>query len=192
MIDTKKDFKVQLNPAEFANVVIGAALGNGLPTHGLINYREKYNKPMIVIAAAPKSGSTFLYNAICRVTDLPGCRLSAAYSTNEQDLYLPALYMMRPIGCVSQLHMKGTFHNASLLKMFGIKPVILVRNIEDTIVSLANDLRSKELLDGFGSGQNGYSFLWQDHAIANLDEASLIDCIIDLVIPRYVNFHVSW
>ena len=192
MSTSKQHFKVHLNPAEFANVVIGAALGDGLPADRSIDFCAQRGKPMIVIAAAPKSGSTFLSNVVSRITELPYCRLSAAYSTNEHDLYLPALYMMNPIGCVSQLHMKGTFHNASLLKMFGIKPVILVRNIEDTIVSLANDLRSKEQLDGFGSGQNGYSFLWQDHAIANLNETSLIDCIIDLAIPWYVNFHVSW
>lgn len=192
MSNSRQHFKVQLNPAEFANVVISAALGDGLPAGRLIDFSAQRGKPMIVIAAAPKSGSTFLSNVISRITDLPLGRLSAAYSTNEHDLYLPALYMMNPIGCVSQLHMKGTFHNASLLKMFGIKPVILVRNIEDTVVSLANDLRTKEQQDGFGDGRNGYSFLWQDHAIANLDETSLIDCIIDLAIPWYVNFHVSW
>ena len=187
-----QSFKVELNPAEFANLVVGAALGDGLPADRSIDFSARRCKPMVVVAAAPKSGSTFLSNVLSRITALPYCRLSAAYSTNEHDLYLPALYMMNRSGCVSQLHMKGTFHNASLLKMFGIKPVILVRHIEDTIVSLVNDLRTKEQLAGFGTGQNGYSFLWQDQAIASLGDAALIDCIIDLVIPWYVNFYVSW
>jgi protein O-GlcNAc transferase len=183
---------IQVDADELTSLVVGAALGNGLPAGQPINFSARRSKPIIVIAAAPKSGSTFLSNVITRITGLPYRRLSSGYSTNEHDLYLPSLYIMNNSGCVSQLHMKGTFHNAALLKAFGIKPVIQVRNIEDTIISLADDLRTKEKRDNFGSGQVGFSFLWQDHAIANLNDTALIDCIIDLAIPWYVNFYVSW
>lgn len=179
------------DPIDFVEVVANAALAEGLPTRA-IDFKARCSKPLVVVAAAPKSGSTFLSNVITRVTGLPYSRLSSAYSTNEHDLYLPALYMMNNGGAVSQLHIKGTFHNATLMKMFNIKPIILVRDIKDTIASLADDLRSKEKMEGFGSGQNGFSFLWQDHAIAGLDQESLIDCIIDLAIPWYVNFYASW
>ena len=191
MWESFRNVSAASDPIEFVDVVADAALAEGLPTRA-IDYKARRSKPMIVVAAAPKSGSTFLSNVINRVTDLPYSRLSSAYATNEHDLYLPALHLMNNRGCVSQLHIKGTFHNAALMKTFSIKPIILVRDIQDTIVSLADDLRAKEKMEGFGSGQNGFSFLWQDHAIAGLNQEALIDCIIDLAIPWYVNFYASW
>ena len=90
------------------------------------------------------------------------------------------------------MHMKGTFHNAELSRVFGVKLVILVRRINDIVVSLAHDLRLKEDLPGFGSGLNGYSFIWQNENVKALDDPRLFDLIIDLIVPWYVNFIVSW
>ena len=59
--------------------------------------------------------------------------------------------------------MKGTFHNAALMRSFGIKPVILVRQIDDIVISLAKDLRQKEQRANYGTGRIGYSFLWLGH-----------------------------
>lgn len=191
-MNNSNQISIQVEPTEFTNLVVGAALDNGLPSVQAMSFRSQHANPMVVIACAPKSGSTFLSHALSRITNLPSSRLSSAYATNEHDLYLPALYIMSGTGCVSQMHMKGTFHNAALARMFGIKPIILVRNIEDTVVSLLDDLRAKERRDNFGSGEVGFSFLWQDDAIASLNETALIDCIIDLAVPWYVNFYVSW
>ena len=90
------------------------------------------------------------------------------------------------------MHMKGTYHNARLLADFGVRPVILVRRIFDVVWSLLWDLREKERLPGFGSGRNGYSFVWQDSTIECLEDDELLDFIIDLAVPWYVNFYVSW
>ena len=182
--------RIEIDPEHFAQTVVGAAIGNGLPEEEYVNNRGK--KHLILIAAAPKSGSTFLENVIRALTNLGNFRLASAYSTNEHDLYLPALYIVDKIGCVSKMHMKGTFHNACLLRKFGIKPIILVRGIYDVVASLLADIRKKEQLPHFGSGLNGYSFFWQDETIRKLDDDRLIDLIIDLVIPWYVNFYVSW
>ncbi|MDQ2962821.1 MAG: hypothetical protein M3R31_06625 [Pseudomonadota bacterium] len=127
-----------------------------------------------------------------RITGLQGFRLCAAYSTNEHDLYLPALCLMNHYGCVSQLHMKGTFHNAALMRVFGIKPIILVRRIEDIIVSLQHDLKRKAERPTIGTGQEGYSFVWQDRCTKGLSDQRLLDMIIDLAVPWFVNFYVSW
>jgi hypothetical protein len=88
--------------------------------------------------------------------------------------------------------MKGTFHNAALLKVFGVKSIILVRGIFDAMVSLMDDLRRKEKLPMFGTGINGYSFIWHDEMIKACPDDRLLDAIIDLVVPWYINFYVSW
>ena len=174
-------------------VIVNAAVGNGLAPEDLASKLATVPaKPMIVVAAAPKSGSTFLANTLRRITGLRGFRLCAAYATNEHDLYLPALCLMQPYGCVSQLHMKGTFHNAELMRSFGIRPIILVRRIEDIVVSLQHSLRGKTRRDDFESGWSGYSFVWLDRCTQTLDDERMLDMIIDLAVPWFVNFYVSW
>lgn len=187
------DVNIQLNLQEFANLILEAFKGDGLIHSKAADFaKRRGDKRLIVVAAAPRTGSTYLSNILTRASGFPYARLCSAYSTNEHDLYFPGLYIMNQIGCVSQLHMKGTYHNVALLRTFGITPIILVRNIYDIVVSLMSDLRFKETRPGFGSGLNGYSFIWQDESIKNCSNRNLIDAIIDLAIPWYVNFYVSW
>jgi sulfotransferase family protein len=174
---------LEIDTQELLYAVVNAAIGNGLAPEGEVDFaKNRADKPLIVVAAAPKSGSTFLANTLRVITGLRNFRLCAAYSTNEHDLYLPALCLMSRYGCVSQLHMKGTFHNAALMRTFGIRPVILVRRIEDIVVSLQHDLKAKE----------GYSFVWQDQCTRELSDERRLDMIIDLAVPWFVNFYVSW
>jgi len=185
--------KIPFNTEQFLRTVTSAAVGSGLVPKDMYDFvAERGDKPLIVVAAAPRTGSTFLSNVLCHLTGVDYRRLCSAYSTNEHDLYLPALCIMNPIGCVSQLHMKGTYHNAALLNTFGIRPIILVRHIFDIIVSLMGDVRKKEHLPGFGSGQNGYSFIWLEPQLIHYDDERLLDALIDLAVPWYVNFYVSW
>lgn len=182
-----------LNSQLFAETVTRAAMGNGLVSReqaALV--RAQGAKPIIVVAAAPKSGGTFLSSTLLTLSGLPNIRLCAAYSTNEHDLYLPALCLACIGGCVSHLHMKGTFHNAKLMRRFGIRPIVLVRRIEDIVVSLQHDLKQKALLPTSANGAIGYSFLWQDQSAKNLSEERQLDMIIDLAVPWFVNFYVSW
>lgn len=188
-----KPSEVQINPEQFINAILLAVVGDGLVPQGKYDFvRERGDKKLIVVTAAPRSGSTYLANVLVTLTGFPYERLCAAYSTNEHDLSLPELLTWNRVGCVSQLHMKGTFHNAALLRTFGIKPIILVRGIFDIVTSLMDDLRLKEKLPDFGTGLDGYSFIWQDDTIRQCPDHRLLDVIIDLVVPWYVNFYVSW
>src|SRR5207248_2790456 len=75
---------------------------------------------------------------------------------------------------------------------FGIRPVILVRRIEDIVVSLERDLKQKAQRPTVGTGQEGYSFVWQDHCTRDLSDERRLDFVIDLAVPWFVNFYVSW
>jgi len=184
---------IEVDVQQLLYAVVNAAVGNGLAPQGEVDFaKERASKPLIVMAGAPKAGSTFLVNTLVRITGLRWFRLCAAYSTNEHDLYLPALCLMNRYGCVSQLHMKGTFHNAALMRTFGIRPIMLVRRIEDIVVSLQHDLREKCQRESLGTGRSGYSFVWQDQSTKELSDERLLDMIIDLAVPWFVNFYVSW
>jgi len=184
---------IKIDVQEFTNVIFEAFKGDGLIHSNKVDFAARRgDKKLIVVAAAPRTGSTYLTNVLATLTGFPYARLCSAYSTNEHDLYLPGLYIMNQIGCVSQLHMKGTYHNAALISTFGITPIILVRNIFDMVVSLKDDLRRKEKKPHYGTGIRGYSFLWQDEDIKNRSDHELLDAIIDLAVPWYVNFYASW
>jgi len=185
---------IEVDAVPFLDAVTGAAMGDGLVNEAaqLHFANERGDKKLIVVAGAPRSGSTFLANTLVKCTRLLYFRLCSAYGTNEHDLYLPSLCLMNRYGCVSQLHIKGTFHNAALMQAFGIKPILLVRQIDDIVVSLMHDLKDKMLKPDFGTGQSGYSFLWQDHSPKDLSDERLLDMIIDLAVPWFVNFYVSW
>lgn len=148
--------------------------------------------PVYAVIATPKSGSTFLASVLARTLDLPLMPLCYAYSSNEHDLYLPAMVTATACGAVSQLHTKGTPHNVQLLNLFGIRPILLTRNLFDSIESLARDLRRKCELPELGMGMSGYSFAWLTEDVAGLDDERLIDFVIDFALPWYLNFHVSW
>lgn len=187
--------RIEIDINLFARTILNAVINtSGLVDDTLVEQlsRQRKDNKLIVVAATPKSGSTFLSNTLCQITNLRYFRLCSAYSTNEHDLYLPALCAMNQQGCVTQMHMKGSFHNAALARAFGIKPVILLRGIDDTVISLCNDIRTKEARNGYGNGYDGYSFFWPDRVTGNLDDNQLIDMIIDLALPWYVNFYVSW
>jgi hypothetical protein len=177
----------------FVNSITSAAMGDGLISkEQAALVRARGDTPVCAVAAAPKSGGTFLAATLVTLTGLPYMRLCAAYSTNEHDLYLPALYLSSRNGCVSHLHMKGTFHNARLMRRFGIKPILLVRRIEDIVVSLQHDLKQKALSPLSASGAEGYSFVWLDQWAKDMSEERRLDMIIDLAVPWFVNFYVSW
>ena len=185
------EFKIDAN--KMTKTIIDAAFEDGLVPPNNFHFQLSGNdKPIIVVAAAPRTGSTFLTNVLIKATKLPNFRLCSGYSTNEHDLYLPSLCIVNDSGCVSQMHMKGSFHNASLINRFKIRQIVLVRNIYDIVASLFDDLRKKEEIPGYHTGESGYSFLWLDSATKNMNDEDLIDMIIDLAIPWYVNFYVSW
>ncbi len=184
---------VTFDPEQLLRTIKASMAQDGLVPDGLYDYiAERGGRPLIVVAAAPRTGSTFLSNVLGRLAGVSYRRLCAAYGTNEHDLYLPALCIFNRSGGVAQMHMKGTFHNASLLATFGIRPLILVRNLYDIVVSLMGDVRRKETLPAYDLGYNGYSFIWLEAQLLHLDDEALIDALIDLAVPWYVNFYVSW
>jgi hypothetical protein len=182
----------QFNRQQLVNAVLEAALGDGLPSTQLAALAKDRKRPPVVIAAAPKSGSTYLANTLRHITGLLPFRLSSAYSTNEHDLFLPALCLANANSCISKLHIKGSYHNAALMRTFGIKPILLVRRIEDTVFSLVHDLRRKAQVPQSATGEEGYSFVWLDENTKNLSDERLLDLVIDLAVPWFVNFYVSW
>ena len=172
------------------NPAIHKRIPSAAQVEAMCGKRRKNN--IVALCAMPKSGSTFLANVLKQTLQKRYIPLCFAYSSNEHDLYLPAMLAAQSIGAVSQLHIKGTPHNVALFNAFGTTPVILVRNIFDALESLARDLRAKEQISYYGTGFIGYSFLWLSRDIKTLKQEELYDYVIDYALPWYINFYASW
>jgi len=135
----------------------------------------------VFIACMPKSGSTFLKLALCALTGWPEAVVTYAFLQNEQELYLPFLRKIARNDTVSQQHVRATVPNLQMMQAFKIRPVVLVRNLYDAVVSYT---------DFFDSGARTSTFFaarWDD-----LPRERKLDLVIDNFVPWYTAFYASW
>jgi hypothetical protein len=135
----------------------------------------------IFIACAPKSGSSFLKNLLVNLSGYVDAFMVASPGQFEQELYLPTLQATAHLDTVTQQHARASDANIHLMQAFGIKPVVLVRNIFDSVMSL---------LDFYDRGAFQNSYFrgdWQ-----TLDADTKIDLLIDNLVPWYFQFVASW
>jgi len=151
----------------------------------VLRWKQKHPgiKEFILIACMPKSGSTFLANALSQLTGYRYAHLTYAYERSEQNLYLPKLIDSSGFGSVTHIHLRATEATLDLLKMFSVKPVILVRNIFDIVVSIRDHMFNE-----------GYEFptFYCDDGFKTMDVENQYDFIIEQGLPWYFNFYVSW
>lgn len=138
----------------------------------------------IFLACMPKSGSTFLKRALMEVTGFQSAYLSYAFERNEQDLYFPALIDNWNVATITQQHVRATGPNLQLMDRFGIRPVILVRNLFDAIVSIRDYL--------FTEGFEKFPSLYVTEQMADFSRERQLDLLIAHALPWYINFYVSW
>lgn len=92
--------------------------------------------PHLLVACMPKSGSTFLTQVLSEVTGFDHRYAFYAGHQNEQDLHRASLLhaVLRP--AVIQQHLRATERNLQLLQGLRTRPVVLVRNVFDALVSM--------------------------------------------------------
>ena len=145
-----------------------------------------------IIAAPPKSGSTWITNVLAKSLQLQVRRYCYAWSSNEHDIYVPALLANAQRRTISQLHMRATPHNVQLIVDFNINTVIITRNVYDTVVSFARDLMKKKDANIKTTGLDGYAFVWLNNCKKDWGIEQYIDYSIKYYLPWYINFLSSW
>ena len=138
--------------------------------------------PHLLIACQPKSGSTFLKNVLCTVTGYQDVFLFHASGQSEQELFYPALLEFATVPTVTQQHCRATEANIQLLQAFGMRAVVLVRNLADTVVSLRDFYLQGAVLGTFFPADH-----WR-----TLPEAAQYDAIIDHIVPWHFQFLAGW
>ena len=107
----------------------------------------------IFIACVPKSASTFLKNLLVSLTGYRDVFMVYAAGQNEHEIYLPTLQETAHFDTVTQQHCRASFANIQMMQAFEIKPVVLVRNICDSVMSL---------LDFYDKGAFQHSYFRED------------------------------
>ena len=133
----------------------------------------------------PRTGSTFLTEALCELTGFKRVELTDAFVENEQELDVPRLLDAYSYGSVTQQHVCANARTVALMRDFGIRPVVLVRNLYDVVVSIRDFL----LTEGCGKWP---TFFTTDERFRRLDEAQQYEQIVELGLPWYFDFFVSW
>jgi len=135
----------------------------------------------IFIACVPKSASTFLKNVLVGLTGYKDLFAVYAAGQNEHELYLPTIAEYADVNSVTQQHCRASEANVQMMQAFGIRPVVLVRNIFDAVISL---------LDFYKQGAFFNSYFRAD--FMNLDDETRVDLLIDNIVPWYLQFVASW
>jgi hypothetical protein len=138
----------------------------------------------IFVACMPKSGSTFLTRTMSRITGFEHARLTYEFERNEQELYLPKLVDTYGKSIITQQHVRATGPNLELFNRFGIRPVILVRNLFDAIVSIRDYLHRE--------GVQYFPSLYATDHFLTLPDEEQFDFLITFAAPWYFNFYASW
>jgi hypothetical protein len=131
----------------------------------------------------PKSGSTFLALAMSKLTGFPYITLARGTERNDQNLYLPYLIDSYSTSTITNSHVRATSPNIELIQQFNVRPVVMVRNIFDIVVSIRDHFHG----EGFA-----FPTIYCNEKFKEMDEESQFDFIIELGIPWYFNFYVSW
>lgn len=135
----------------------------------------------VMIACMPKSGSSFLFQTLTKLTGWDSLQMSYAYMQNEEELYLPALRAVIRENTITQQHFRATVPNNQIIQAFNIRPIVLVRNLFDVVVSYTDFYDKGAIANTF------FARRWE-----RMDHSRKLDLIIDHFMPWYLAFFASW
>ncbi len=133
--------------------------------------------PPIFVAAMPKSASTYLCNVL---NALVGGAVNTPHSQNERTgTALDLLATLRALSApgVVHSHLPAGARTVAVLALLAIRPIVLVRNIHDAIVSYADHLAGRAYPGSRPS--------------AMTREAGL-ESALARIAPFYVDFFATW
>jgi hypothetical protein len=162
-----------------------------LDHNGIYVHRDQIKKkldplcaPTILFSCFPKSGSTYITSVLKEVTGYQGAVLAYAEGGNDQQLDPIRLIQHLQTPVIAHHHMRATLANLELMHLFSIKPLIHTRNLFDSVISF------KEFHEVLVDPENPMAFITDQFRV--LPEQKRVDMIIDLVVPWYLHFYVSW
>lgn len=144
-------------------------------------------KRRFLLAAMPKSGSTFVAQFLAHLIDGEKGFGGQIPGRNEQDLAPFWLWANQGKNIVAHMHSRYHPQTQVYLDHFRMEPIVCVRNLADVIPSVVDHWRQNNL-----SGEASWPFAHVHPHLMSLSDNELHEFAAIHVIPWYVNFYVSW
>lgn len=161
-----------------------------LPTRRLHTLREARGLRNVVVACFPKSGSTFISDRLAAIDRCERAVFVPVGERREQEI--DAASVKRELRAHPQSHLVGQLHvrlnvnTAAVCARFGIRCVVLTRDLMDCMVSICDHWDRESCV-----GPSGY---WTPDLIADMERSgvSRLHAVTLTVAPWYVSFYLSW
>lgn len=179
---------------------VGGVVRNLILTRELA---ARTKSPRFCVFCMPKSGSSFVQEAIRAASGLPLTMLTAwarpdvssAFGGNAREQEIDELAIIRSIlslkdGFVAQHHTRATMYLAFQMKYFKIVPIVTIRNVLDCLVSMDDMVISWR--------KNGHPYPWQIDPLFIPEHYELLNVeeIMELLSRSHgiwlINFYLSW
>jgi hypothetical protein len=147
-------------------------------------------RSILLLAFAPKAAGTFFRQAAMHALKGEVFRLAHAQGGRDGTPYLPNFIAcclddaLPPV--IAHLHMQAFAANRHLLGAFGIRPIIMLRNIADMLASFWDMLDT----DPTARAEGLNCMVPQD--FVNFSRERKADFLIDIVAPWYASYFASW
>jgi len=147
-------------------------------------------RPVLFLAFAPKVAGTFFRQAAMEAVNGALFRTSHAQGGRDGTPYLPnllACYLDKDLPeIIVHIHMQAFLANRHLLSALGIRPVIMLRNLPDTLASFLDMLET----DPVARAQCLNCVVPAN--FVELSRAQKLDFVLDIILPWYSSYLGSW
>ena len=147
-------------------------------------------RSILFLAFAPKVAGTFFRQVAMHAIQGDLYRTSHAQGGRDGMPYLPnllACYLDKDLRqVIVHMHMQAFIANRHLLSAFGIRPVIMLRNIPDLLASFLDMLESDPV-----ARAQCLNCVVPDNFL-ELSHAQKSDFVVDIIAPWYASYFASW
>jgi len=155
---------------------------------GITSMEISGEKTNILLCGQPKSGSLYITQLLALSLGLNN--FQTGFNMGGGDYYYPRLLSLKfaQENTISHCHNTASENTIKLIRQLNLKPLILTRNLLDTIIS-----RKDMLLKDLEENRTGTILCPSaiDRFVNGTDEYQN-DLILDIFVPEYINFYVGW
>ena len=147
-------------------------------------------RPMLILAFAPKSAGTYFRQAAINAIGGVLVRMCHAQGGRDGTPYLPNVLARcledDTLQSVAHIHMQALTGNRNFINAFGLKPVIMIRNLADMLASLLDNFENDPVARAEGVNCQVPS------NFCDMDRAAKLDFMIDVIAPWYASYFATW
>jgi len=148
-------------------------------------------RPAVVLAFPPKAAGTYLRAAIIYAVKGQLVRTVHALGGRDATPYLPTfvdyfLGGVTPSTLVTHVHMQALTANISFLETFGLRPIVMLRNIPDMLASYWDMLETDP-----AALEIGLNCLIPED-FGDMSRQTKADFLVDVLGPWYASFYATW